>query len=307
MLRFPDRFPHLVTAAALTLLAVACIDEPTSPVTDQPSLRADFVPVTASYIIDTGPGGTSSIGSQSFFSKGSTTCSPQPACAGHFQFLAGKFTLADSAAVESLEAWLSVGIAGNAHVHIRTDSVPPAGNNIPGHSLQNGAYSMGNQTFGWKVFSNFVVGLPAGTYWITLEPDSGTGLNGGMSGGAASPLADYAFFADGNNRWVPYSAFSQNPALGFRVFGTSIVTPSKRINNLIAYVDANVARANARKIDQDLQAALTAIGANQTAAACADVQSVINYVQGNSTRKIPVAVKTEIVSQANAIRSALGC
>ena len=307
MLRFRERLPYHLSAAALALLVAACVSESTAPSSEDASLRADIVPQSATYLIDTGPGGTSSIGSQSFFSKGSTTCSPQPDCFGNFQFLAGKFTLADSADVESLEAWLSVGIAGNAHVHIRSDSVPPAGNNIPGHSLHSVGYTLGTQTFGWKVFSSFTVGLRAGTYWITLEPDSGTGLNGGMSGGAASPLADYAFFADGNNRWVPYSAFSQHPALGFRVFGTAVVTPSQRINTLIAYVDANVPKANARKIDQDLQAALTAIGANQTAAACADVQSVITYVNGNSTKKLSASVKSEITSQANTIRSSLGC
>lgn len=307
MVKAPNRLPYYLTAAALALVAASCATEPTAPTSSGAIPMADIVPQSASYIVDTGPGGTSSIGSSALFAKGSTTCSPQPACAGHFQFLAGKFTIADSASVESLEGWLSVGIAGSMHVHIRTDSVPPAGNNIPGHSLHSEVYSMGTQTYGWKVFSNFVVGLSAGTYWITLEPDSGSAMNGGMTGVAANPLSDYAFFADGNNRWVPFSAFSQNPAFGFRVFGTLVITPSQKIGNLITYVDANVPKANARKIDADLQNARDALAANQTATACTELQNVINYVNGNSARKISASVKTEIISQTNTIRSDIGC
>lgn len=307
MVKAPNRLPHYLAAAALVLVAAACATEPTAPASSGEIPMADIVPQSASYIIDTGPGGTSSIGSSSLFAKGSTTCSPQPGCAGNFQFLAGKFTIANQADVESLEGWLSVGIAGSMHVHIRTDSVPAAGNNIPGHSLHSEVYAMSTQAFGWKVFSSFVVSLPAGTYWITLEPDSGSGMNGGMTGVAANPLADYAFFADGNNRWVPFSAFSQNPAFGFRVFGTVTVTPSQKISNLITYVDANVPKANARKIDADLQSAQSALTANQTATACTELQNVINYVSGNSAKKISATVKTEIISQANTIRSDIGC
>jgi len=40
------------------------------------------------YIVDTGQGGTSSIGASTLIAAGSLTCSPQPQCQNNFNFLA---------------------------------------------------------------------------------------------------------------------------------------------------------------------------------------------------------------------------
>src|SRR5688572_14947584 len=66
-----------------------------------------LVPASATaqtpYLVDTGPGGTSTIGSASLFASGSTACSPQPACASNLQYLAGQFTLGQAATISSIE------------------------------------------------------------------------------------------------------------------------------------------------------------------------------------------------------------
>jgi hypothetical protein len=242
------------------------------------------------------------------FSAGSTTCSPQPQCAGYFQYLGGKFTLAHGANVQSVEGWIGVGIGGSLDVYIRTDSAPPTGAHIPGHSLNKVTYAVSPQSYGWKVFSSFNVSLTAGTYWLTFEPVANTGFNGGMTGVAASPLADYAFFADGNNRWVTFSTFSQNPAFGFRVYGESVLTPADQIADLRTYVaGAGLPKPIPSKIDGMLQNASNALAANQTATACSNLQGVIDYINKQSVRKVPASVSGEIISRTNAIRTDIGC
>lgn len=305
-----QRNSHRLAPAALTataLLILACSEQTTAPSHAIPAARYNVTSPPA-YIVDTGPGGTSSIGSSALFGKGSTTCSPQPACAGHFQFLSGKFTLAHGANIQSLEAWLGVGVSGPLDVHIRTDSAPPTGNHIPGHSLHTAEYSVSPQSYDWKAFTSFAVTLQPGTYWVTLEVDSGSTFNGGMTGPASSPLSDYAFFADGNNRWVPFSLFSQNPGFGFRVYGESILTPADQIDNLMAYVSgAGLPKANVMKINGSLQKAKNALAANQTPLACDNLQDVIDYVNKQGARKISASIAGEIISRTNSIRTDVGC
>jgi hypothetical protein len=308
MFAHPDRISRYVATATLAFLIAGCAGETTAPISREIQPRATVTP-TPGYLIDTGQGGTSSIGYPSLFAAGSTGCSPQPSCASNYQFLGGKFTLTHEAMVESVEGWLNVNIAGSVAVFIRADSVPASGATVPGpRVLQTATYALTNQAFGWKVFTNFNVDLPAGTYWLTLEPVANSQFNGGMSGGAASPLADYAFNANGNNRWVPYSAFAQNPALGMRVYGTVVVTASDMINDLKTYVNgSSIPRPNAKKIIQKLDLALSALAANQTSAACTDMQDVIDYTNAQSVRKIAADVKASIISQSTDIRTKIGC
>jgi hypothetical protein len=242
------------------------------------------------------------------FATGSTHCGPQPACQVHYQFLGGKFTLTRSANVQSLEAWISVGWAGSLDVHIKTDSTTSTGLHIPGHSLNLATYAVGTQVFGWKVFSSFTVSLNPGTYWFTMEPVANSQFDGGMTGTAASPLSDYAFNADGNNRWVPFSQFNQNPAFGFRVYGQTVSTPADQIADLQAYVaGTGLARPIQSKIDGLLQKASDAFVANQTANACANLQGVIDYVNKQSVKKIPANIGSDIISKTDAIRTDIGC
>lgn len=302
-----------VTAALMLVAAIGCDQSPTSPLSPRGAPRMDITPLSASYIVDTGPGGTSSIGYPSLFSLGSTTCSPQPSCAASFQYLGGKFTLANETNVESVEGWMSISFGGDVAVHMRIDSTTSTSLHIPGHSLQSATYTITPQGFAWKVFSNFAVNLAAGTYWLTFEPVANTGVQANMSGGVASPLPDYAFFADGNNRWLPYSAFSQNPALGMRVFGTEVLPPppsdaGEMIGDIETYIaGANIPKGNAQSINSKLDLALSALDTNQTSAACSYLQDAINYTRAQSGKKISASTANAIISQVNAVRTEIGC
>lgn len=155
----------------------------------------------AALLVDTGPGGTSSVGSISLFAS--------PA---HFQHLAGRFTLSSPASLDSVEGWMGpFGTGGSIAVKIRADG------SVPGTAIYSKTYTLGTRiAAGWDTFSNFDTTLPAGTYWLSFEPVAGGGMNYSMPPGAASPLPGYAYLADGNPGWL---ALLPNPGLGMRVSG----------------------------------------------------------------------------------------
>ena len=66
MLRISHRLAPTALAAT-ALLVLACSEQTTAPSDVIAGPRLSVVP--AAYIIDTGPGGTSSIGSRTFFTK----------------------------------------------------------------------------------------------------------------------------------------------------------------------------------------------------------------------------------------------
>jgi hypothetical protein len=182
----------------------------------------------STYLVDTGAGSTSSLGSASLFASGSTTCSPQPQCAAAFQFLAAQFTLPEAASISSIEAWMTGNTAGSVAVKIRADL-----NGLPA-PIQPPLYSPSNvyaQTYsipgrfgaGWVAFSNYSAVLAAGTYWVTIEPVAGSGFNSSMPGGAPAPLAKYAYFADGNSGYrtlTDFQNFPNSSKLGIRIAGS---------------------------------------------------------------------------------------
>jgi len=156
-------------------------------------------------LVDTGPGGTSSIGAWSLFSGG-----------GHFQSLGGRFTLTSPATLDSVEGWMGpFGSGGTIDVKIRADGA------VPGTAIYSKNYTLGTRIpAGWDVFGGFGVTLPAGTYWLCFEPVAGGGMNYSMPPGASSPLPSYAYLADGNPGWI---VGNPNPTLGMRVSGGPVV------------------------------------------------------------------------------------
>jgi hypothetical protein len=173
--------------------------------------------VAADVLIDTGPGSTNTIGGLGLFSSGDTTCTPQPACASFFQFLAGQFTLTNRATLSSVEGWMDNISKGSIEIKIRTNS-----NGLPGDTIFSKTYAPRSQSgVGWVLFEDYETILEAGTYWLTFEPVADTGFDSGMPIGAPNPLPNYAFFNEGNNRW---SNFQTPPGLGMRISGTE--TPS---------------------------------------------------------------------------------
>jgi hypothetical protein len=296
-----------LTMAGVAVVLAACAETATAPGSGEPEMRNNVI-LDPAYIIDTGPGGTSSIGSSGLFAAGATNCSPQPQCAAHYQFLAGKFTLGRGANVTSVEGWMSVGFAGSMKVAIRADSAPATGSHIPGRGLDSATYAVGTQVYSWAAFTGFNTNLPPGTYWVTFEPVANSGFSGGMTGPAASPLPDYAFNADGNFRWIAFSTFNQSPAFGFRVYGSTVLTPADQIADLQAYVSGlGLSKPHPSKINGLLQKASDALTSNQTAAACEYLQDLIAYINKQGPRKIDPAVSSDLISRTSAIRTDIGC
>jgi hypothetical protein len=285
---------------AATMLLAGCAGEATAPALKEanPSLRASTN--TSVLLFDTGPGGLGGVGTLDLFASGATNCSPQPACAVHFQLLGGQFTLASDATIDGVQAWMDT-FAGSMDVHIRADA-----SGRPGTDVHTQNYSMSEQTVGWAVFSNFNVSLPAGTYWVTLEPVASGGIQGSMPGGVANPLAKYAFLADGNLNWGTFTT----PTLGFRISGSinSVKTPSQNISDLMGTISGLAlpggigTSANAK-----LQASLNAIAANNNLLACSSLQDEINFVTAQSGKKIAASDAATILTAVAAIRTQLGC
>lgn len=292
---------------AVLLFVSGCATDSTSP-TAAPLHRASvsaLAPVS-SYLIDTGPGSTSSTGSSSLFASGSTTCSPQPSCGLNNQFLAGQFTLAAAATIDQVEGWMYIG-NGTMDVIIRSDN-----SGLPGATVYSKQYVVTSQfALDWKTFGDFNTNLPAGTYWLSFEPTNGGGISGGMSGGVASPLAKYAFLSYGNLGWVqlgsnPYS----DGKLGMRVRGTTAVTltPAEMISNVSNTIAGlNLQKGIANSLNAKLKSALSAISAGNTSGACSSLQDLISEIRAQSGKKISAADASALTASIVEIKGALGC
>jgi hypothetical protein len=161
-------------------------------------------PAGGASLVDTGPAGPP--GGSSVFNNVGTN--------GYFQNLAGKFTLGSAATVSAFEWWLSYQSGGQLLAKVYSD-----GGNIPGSAIYQELYTVPTD-YGpshWQVFGGLSWDLPAGSYWVTLEPPANSTLNASAPNGAAAPLAAYAYDSDGNNGWL------QNPATswGVRVDGAA--------------------------------------------------------------------------------------
>jgi hypothetical protein len=127
-----------------------------------------------------------------------------------------------------------------------------------------------------------------------------------MQGGAANPLSNYGFFSPPNANWGTFTS----PTLGFRVSGTAsaVNTPSQNITNLMGVISGLGLQAGiATSANAKLQAALNAIGANNTPLACSSLQDEINFVTAQSGKKIAASEAATIITAVAAIRTQLGC
>src|SRR5260370_17044621 len=83
------------------------------------SLLSPIASAQPALLVDTGAGSSAGL---PLFGTGSTTCSPQPACALSFQYLAGQFTLPNGATLDSVQGWMTVGGPLSMVVRIYTDN-----------------------------------------------------------------------------------------------------------------------------------------------------------------------------------------
>jgi hypothetical protein len=288
---------------ATTLLLAGCAGEATAPVVRESNATPRASTSTSTLLVDTGPGGVASVGSLGLFASGSTTCSPQPDCAANEEFLGGEFTLPSAATLDGVQGWMSTS-AGSMDVHIR---LPDGPGGTPGTDVHSQNYSVTLQgTFDWKVFDNFNVDLPAGTYWVTFEPVANGGIVASMQGGVAVPLSNYGFFSPPNANWGTFTT----PALGFRISGTAsaVTTPSQNITNLMLLIRGlGLQGGIATSANAKLQAALDGIAANNTALACSSLRDEINFVNAQAGNKIAASDAATIRTSVDAIRTQLGC
>ena len=91
--------------------------------------------------------------------------------------------------------------------------------------------------------------------------------------------------------------------------GIVVKTAADEINDLIAKVRSlpNVPSGIKNALLAKLNAALTALNAHNTAAACARMQDFINLVQAQSGKKIPAIVAAGLIADATQIRTTIGC
>ena len=91
--------------------------------------------------------------------------------------------------------------------------------------------------------------------------------------------------------------------------GIVVKTAADEINDLIAKVRSlpNVPSGTKNALLAKLNAALTALKANNTATACARMQDFINLVQAQSGKKIPAIVAAGLIADATQIRTTIGC
>jgi hypothetical protein len=159
----------------------------------------------ANLLVDTGPGSNSSTNSNSVFNNTN----------GTFQYLAGQFTLTSGAIVDRADGWFGPFSSGASNARIYTDD-----NGLPGTPIYSttGTVPFSATTSAFSLFGGLKAALPAGTYWVSFEPPL-SGLSGNMPGGAPTPLAKYAFFANSNNRWVSLSPTVAMNQMGFRLDG----------------------------------------------------------------------------------------
>lgn len=104
------------------------------------------------------------------------------------QSLAGKFTLASTTTIGSVEGWIGGDISANVTVSIFSDS------GVPGTALFSDTLSTTIGIGAWQgVFGeNWTLG--PGTYWATF---SSSDYSSFMGAGAPNPLSDYAFTSNG--------------------------------------------------------------------------------------------------------------
>ena len=164
----------------------------------------------AQFLVDTGPGNTDLSTSLNLVGSNSPQCGSDPNCQGSL-FLAGQFTLASPATLDSVQAWMYVSAGGSLDVKISADN-----GGVPGAAVFSKTYTVGAQAVGWAIFSNYSAVLAAGTYWLSFEPPDGSSFDGTMPVGAPNPLQSYAYFITSQG-WLNFSAVGQQPGLGIRI------------------------------------------------------------------------------------------
>lgn len=89
----------------------------------------------------------------------------------------------------------------------------------------------------------------------------------------------------------------------------AVLTPAEQINNLTTTINGfNLSPAGiANSFNSKLQAATQALGANNTNAACGNMNAFINEVNAQSGKKLTTAQAGQLLASANQIKTSIGC
>lgn len=170
-------------------------------------------PAFAVTLVDTGAGGSELNGSPALFGLESP---------GWFQYLAGEFTLAQGARIDTVAGWMDWSGGGGVQIKLYSD-----GGSTPGIELfsQDFNFPLAFPGPHWETYSGLNNwNVQAGTYWIAFEPlpvINGVGFNSTMFQGAPSPLSGYAWSSNGTGGYVAANGYS----LGIRIEGTLAPIP----------------------------------------------------------------------------------
>jgi hypothetical protein len=275
---------------AVAVFAVgACDQEPTAPSRLGVRAPARTLVTTTQLIIDTGPG---------------STIPGHVIGGGIAQNLAAQFSVSESTDLAYVSVWAWIFVAGDVTLHIRADA---AGQ--PGTDLYTKTYTVATTPpfeFDWYTFDEFNTTLAAGTYWITLEVPTGSGVGLSLPYGAASPMDKYMFQSTSFPSWS--QSFGNTPSMAFRIAEVVALPPNELITDLQDFVSGSgIVAPLVKKINGELEQVDKELAKNHINHACKKMDKPEKTVSKESGRKIPTGIATDIMSDMNDIEDNIGC
>lgn len=191
--------------------------------------------VNAATIIDTGPGTTWGAGLSGQVS-------------GYTQYLAGQFSLTDTAALNSISGWMNIYNEGDLTIKIYNNAtLDYLGNNyaVPGIEIYaetrfvnntyvptqydeyGGIIGGGMVQPDWISFSNLQWMLTSGDYWAVFEVMDQSTFYGSMPGYVATPLSNYAYDYSNYGYYNAHMSGTVSPDIqfGIRIEGETSPVP----------------------------------------------------------------------------------
>lgn len=223
-----------------------------------------------------------------------------------FRFLGGQFTLDADGTAGSVEAFLWVLERGSVEVVIRSDE-----DGLPGTVVAAETYEVSTTNDPeWVSFPDFSATLPAGTYWLALEPVAESGFYAFMRLAAPEPLPAYRSMDDNSNGW---SLMNSNPGFGLRIAGagpveqesSSLLEQLESLADQVAALDVN--RGTRNSLEALLRNAVRQLNAGETDSACGMLQAFTHQINAQSGRQIPTEVADDLTGQVEEIRGELEC
>ncbi len=119
----------------------------------------------------------------------------------------------------------------------------------------------------------------------------------------------YVMQADGTNVQSLNAAGGYAPHWGsVKTTPPPAKTPAERVADLISLVRSfNLPYGTTNSLTVKLRGALDALEAGDTATACARLSDFVNHTRAQSGKKLTTAQANQLIEEANAIRSLLGC